>query len=105
MILLLVDLTPLETTAPTYTDKIVHIIMFIGVSLCLMILFPRLTAPMVAVLTILLGAATEGLQALVGRDTDWWDFIADTVGASVVLLIALALRNRKKRSETSIIKH
>lgn len=89
---LLADLSTVESTAPAYADKLVHAALFACVSICLAILLPRLTAPVLLLTTIAIGALTEGLQGLVGRDPSWGDLLANAVGASLVLVVALIAR-------------
>ena len=82
----------LEVAGPRYLDKLVHGALFAGASLSLAILAPSLKAPIVGIVALSLGGATELAQAGIGRDASWLDWAADAVGIGIFLLAALILR-------------
>ena len=76
------------------SDKVIHAVLFAGVSVSLSALLPRWKAPAIFALTLLLAAASEVLQSQVGREASVGDLMADAVGASFVLGLTLLLNLR-----------
>lgn len=66
-----------------FPDTVAHAVLFYGVTLAMLTALPRSRASEVAVVAILLGAISEVLQSLFGRQMSWQDFAADTAGVAV----------------------
>ena len=84
-------------------DKVVHAIMFFGVMICLALDYIRKRSHVSAtplflfcIVTIAFGGAIEFIQDWMGlgRSKDFFDFIADSIGAIVALILALYYRTR-----------
>ena len=46
-------------------------------------------------LTLVIGAAVEGLQSLIGRDAEWSDLAMDALGAAAAIGVAIAVAGRR----------
>lgn len=90
-----------------YLDKIVHTVMYMGLSLVLWLEFLRahkreVSMPYAWLIAcagpIALGGVVElGQQHLTTyRGGDWWDFIADITGAVVISIIITLIVRRKR---------
>lgn len=84
LILLLGPTTSFEIQQPGL-DKVAHFAAFGLVLWSLGILVPRVRRTHLAMVALILGAVTEGVQALVGRDPDLLDFAADAAGIGAAL--------------------
>ena len=92
----LATLTPVEKL-PTVSgsDKVYHLISFAILTLPIAIIRPR-TIWIILSLSIAFGGAIELLQPLVNRNCEMADFLADTVGAILGVLVTKALRARRR---------
>ena len=90
----LATLTPVEKL-PTVSgsDKVYHLISFAILTLPIAIIRPR-AIWIILSLSIAFGGAIELLQPLVNRNCEMADFLADTVGAILGVLVTRALRAR-----------
>ena len=90
----LATLTPVEKL-PTVSgsDKVYHLISFAILTLPIAIIRPR-AIWIILSLSIAYGGAIELLQPLVNRNCEMADFLADTVGAILGVLVTRALRAR-----------
>ena len=93
-VVLLADMSAVSTASAGISDKVIHAVLFAGVSVSLSALLPHWKAPAIFALTLVLAAASEGLQSLVGREASVGDLMADAVGASFVLGLTLLLNLR-----------
>jgi len=92
----LATLTPVEKL-PTVSgsDKVYHLISFAILTLPIAIIRPR-AIWIILSLSIAYGGAIELLQPLVNRNCEMADFLADTVGAILGVLVTKALRARRR---------
>ena len=92
----LATLTPVEKL-PTVSgsDKVYHLISFAILTLPIAIIRPR-AIWIILSLSIAFGGAIELLQPLVNRNCEMADFLADTVGAILGVLVTKALRARRR---------
>lgn len=91
-----------------FADKVVHLLMFLGVGACLMLDLGRVkhfsnnrNLPLVCILVAFaFGWLIEILQLLMalGRSYDNWDLVADGAGAIVGVLICRSLLFSKNRT-------
>ena len=72
-------------------DKIYHAAAFAALVLPCASLYRR-SLIWVLPAAVLFGGAIELIQPFVGRDGDWWDFLADILGIGLGLLASLPLR-------------
>ena len=75
------------------SDKVYHLISFAILTLPIAIIRPR-AIWIILSLSIAFGGAIELLQPLVNRNCEMADFLADTVGAILGVLVTRALRAR-----------
>jgi VanZ family protein len=77
-------------------DKLQHIAAFVTLSLLGSFAYPRTTLIRLLFRLSLFGAAIEVIQAIpvLHRDSDVWDWVADTVAVGVALLIVRWWRSR-----------
>lgn len=66
-------------------DKAAHFLAFYGFTLMLYLSFPRRRRLDLTILSVFLGCAVEGMQALSGRDAGLGDMLANASGALAVL--------------------
>lgn len=72
----------------SFADKIYHTLAFSALILPCASLYPRsLIWALPAAVTF--GGCIELIQPFVGRDGDWWDFLADILGVGIGLLASL----------------
>ena len=92
----LATLTPVEKL-PTVSgsDKVYHLISFAILTLPIANIRPR-AIWIILSLSIAYGGAIELLQPLVNRNCEMADFLADTVGAILGVLVTRALRARRR---------
>ena len=92
----LATLTPVEKL-PTVSgsDRVYHLISFAILTLPIAIIRPR-AIWIILSLSIAFGGAIELLQPLVNRNCEMADFLADTVGAILGVLVTRALRARRR---------
>jgi VanZ family protein len=94
-----ITLTPqsLPESGAIPLDKIAHLVAFTALILPTAWLYPRalfVTLP----LAVLLGAAIELLQPLVGRGREFADFLMDIIGLGSGIVLGAGLRRLKKTS-------
>lgn len=77
--------------ASAIPDYVAHAVAFFLVTLCLFVLFDGRIVFLTGLLSVGLGGAVEIIQARVGRDPSWSDFLADIVGVTVALLVLAGL--------------
>jgi len=101
---------PLVTRAPSHSDKLVHVCLYIGWTVVWWRVLIRPGRPIkVRTLATLLAlgvfwAATDELtQAWVGRWPNWRDFALDLVGMGLALSVLWACHVRRSRSSSSNI--
>ena len=77
-------------------DKVEHIVAFATLAVLASFAYPRATLIRVLVGLSLFGAFIEVVQAIpaLQRDSDVWDWVADTAAVAVVLLLVRWWRNR-----------
>jgi hypothetical protein len=77
-------------------DKLQHIAAFVTLSLLGSFAYPALALVQLLVRLSMFGAAIEVIQAIpvLHRDSDFWDWVADTVAIGVALLIVRWWRRR-----------
>ncbi len=92
LILLLRPVTAAEQSWPEGADKLVHAIAFSVVFWSLAILLPGVSRWRLASLGVVLGAATELVQGMVGRDAELGDAFADAIGMGSAYLIWIIWR-------------
>lgn len=81
------------------TDKEAHLLGFYGLSLLCYVAFPHRRRNDLAASLILLAGASELVQAMVGRDGDLWDWVADVAGVSLTLAPLIAENMRRAMRE------
>ena len=94
-LMLLLLLAPVAQDLPsTYyasLDKVVHVGLFFGLALLGYLNVPSILA--VTAFVVLVAGGTEILQGFTAyRSREWWDFVADMVGAGLGLTVAVGLR-------------
>jgi VanZ family protein len=97
MFALLMALIPHPPALPgNPSDKIQHALAFATLGLLGAFAYPRLSTPRLIVALSLFGAFIEVAQAIpvLHRDSDVWDWAADTVAVIVVLLLVRFWRKR-----------
>jgi VanZ family protein len=79
-------------------DKVQHIAAFVTLTLLGSFAYPATALLQLLVRLSLFGAAIEVVQAIpaLHRDSDVWDWVADTAAVSVVLLLVWFFRGRSK---------
>jgi VanZ family protein len=79
-------------------DKVQHIAAFVTLTLLGSFAYPATALLQLLVRLSLFGAAIEVVQAIpaLHRDSDVWDWVADTAAVSVVLLLVWVARRRLK---------
>lgn len=65
-----------------FPDTVAHAILFYGVTLALLTALPRSRAADIAVGAVAVGALSEIVQALVGREMSLHDFAGDCIGVT-----------------------
>lgn len=86
---------PESGVPPTFegVDKVVHVTLFAALSLTGALAGHRRIRLAVALLAYAGGSELVQALPLLGRSSDWWDVLADSVGVAVGLT-ALAVRRR-----------
>ncbi|MBR9842182.1 MAG: hypothetical protein GYB25_03410 [Rhodobacteraceae bacterium] len=74
----------------TFADKIYHTLAFAALVLPCACLYPR-GLRWVLPAAVIFGGCIELIQPFVGRDGDWWDFLADVLGIGLGLVAGLPL--------------
>lgn len=95
-VLALAVMPPPDTPPLIPWDKASHFLGFYVLTLLAAAAFPRRALFWLALALSAYGALIEGIQALpaVGRDADFWDWVADTVAVAAALLPLLLPRWR-----------
>lgn len=77
-------------------DKVQHIAAFVTLSLFGSFAYPRMALTSLLLRLSLFGAFIEVVQAIpqLHRDSDFWDWVADTAAVTVVLLFVCFWRKR-----------
>ena len=78
-------------------DKAAHFIAFGLILWSFGVLFRRMLRAWAALLAVALGAAVEVVQGYIGRDANWGDLLADTLGVATALLIWVVWRRFRPR--------
>jgi VanZ family protein len=78
-------------------DKAAHFIAFGLILWSFGVLFRRMLRAWAALLAVGLGAAVEVVQGYIGRDANWGDLLADTLGVATALLIWVVWRRFRTR--------
>ena len=92
----LATLTPVETLPDVSgSDKLYHLISFAILTLPIAVIRQKAMWVILS-LSIAYGGAIELLQPLVNRNCEMADFLADTVGAILGVLVTKALRARRR---------
>ena len=85
-------LTPVNTSAASQvSDKLLHAIAFIGLILPCAVLTPRALVYVVP-FAIIFGALIEIIQPNVGREAEFMDFVANTIGVWLGVVTDLFIR-------------
>lgn len=90
-VVLFFTLRPLTITAPG-SDKTQHAISFGALMLLAAAAYPRARASAIALALSGVGAAIELIQPWFGRGNEFLDWVADTMGIVIALLVILAIR-------------
>ncbi|SMF78770.1 hypothetical protein SAMN06295910_2754 [Allosphingosinicella indica] len=86
------------------SDKIEHMLAFSVLAALSLLAYPRLPAWKIFPAFAMFGGAIELIQALpiVGRDGDWFDWLADLAAAGMVLVLGSGLRRVYRRAAASV---
>ena len=100
--LTMAGLPPQSVPPGPANDKVQHMIAFATLAALASLAYPRLSLVTLLVGLSAFGGAIELFQMIpaISRDASWWDWIADTVAAGVVLFFVHRLRT-KRRSEAT----
>lgn len=80
---------PPRLEGPFLWDKLDHFIAYFGLALLASLAWGlRRSLAWIFLGVLMLGAGLEGLQALVGRDAEWGDMLANSLGATTGLILA-----------------
>ncbi len=90
-IVLFMTLRPITVMVPG-SDKTQHAVTFAMLTALAILAYPRARLAALAVSLSGLGAAIELIQPYFGRSDDILDWVADTVGIAIVLVIAALIR-------------
>lgn len=84
------------------SDKLLHALAFFALGLLATLAFPRVRVGILLLGLCALGGAIEIIQGTpyVGRETSWFDWLADLGGAGAVIAIAGIARARSRQSAT-----
>jgi VanZ family protein len=81
---------PPRLEGPFLWDKLDHFIAYFGLSLLASLGWGlRRSLIWVFLIVLAMGAGLEGLQALVGRDAEWGDMLANSLGATAGLILGV----------------
>ena len=72
-------------------DKWEHFVAYFGLALMGVLGWSGRRTLVIFIAVVALGGALEILQAFVGRDAEWADMLANTIGATIGTLLALLL--------------
>jgi len=72
-------------------DKVEHFTAYFGLALMGVLGWSGRRTPLIFLAVVALGGTLEILQAFVGRDAEWGDMLANTLGATAGTLLALLL--------------
>lgn len=87
---------PTGLEMPAGSDKLSHLLAFAALAIPLSIVKPRWNVALFAA-CLAYGAAIELVQPYVGRSREWADLVADMLGITGGLLIALLIRRNVPR--------
>jgi VanZ family protein len=102
LILMLMPATELPDTS-RFSDKLIHAAVFSVLSFLLYGTFrgDRIRYGwkilMIFGFSVVYGGLIEYTQQYTGRNSDWYDFLADLIGALITILIAILLRKSIER--------
>ncbi len=88
-------------------DKLMHLLAYAGLSFLLMMVYAyrrtlRVTDYIqILALVAIYGIVDEVLQSFVGRDCEFWDWVADALGAAVGLACFHLVVHRRRRADSS----
>jgi VanZ family protein len=82
---------PEEITRYFFWDKEEHFVAYFGLALMGVLGWSGRRAVPIFLGALVLGGGLELLQAVVGRDAEWGDMLANTLGAATGTLLALLL--------------
>ena len=91
-----VTLAPVSDSGVPGSDKLHHALAFLALALPLSFARPRLTL-WITLAAIAYGGAIELIQPYVGRDRDFFDFLADAAGAVSGAAVGAALSRLRNR--------
>lgn len=78
------QLEPAEELPDLGWDKLLHFTAYFGLALLATLAWGRrVQVFMICILVVVLGGVMELLQLLVGRDAEWGDLVANTLGAGL----------------------
>lgn len=99
LVLMALMLSPGETIEAERLiwDKAAHFIAFGLILWSFGVLFRRMLRAWAVLLAVGLGAAVEVVQGYIGRDANWGDLLADTLGVATALLIWVVWRGFRTR--------
>jgi VanZ family protein len=81
---------PPRLEGPFLWDKLDHFIAYFGLALLATLAWGlQRSLAWIFLGVLMLGAGLEGLQALVGRDAEWGDMLANSLGATAGLTLAV----------------
>jgi hypothetical protein len=73
-----------------FPDTVAHAALFYGLSVLMLSALPRSRAGDLAAALVAIGGISEVVQGIVGRDMDWRDWLADSVGVAAAFTPVVA---------------
>jgi VanZ family protein len=77
-----------------FPDTVAHAALFYALSVLMLAALPRSRAVDLAVALVIIGGLSEVVQGIVGRDMDWRDWLADSVGVGCAFVPVVASQFR-----------
>ncbi|MCC5962797.1 MAG: VanZ family protein [Rhodobacteraceae bacterium] len=93
LVLLLMPSPEAPSSAPSFIDKVAHFLLFFALVLPILSVRPRWWIWVVP-LAIGYGALLEVIQPYFGRGFDWFDMLANAVGAIAAVPVAHQINSR-----------